>query len=223
MSITQGLNADSFKRSYTVYISEFTSVMDLLIYCYYKIIEKERFNSNKFEEFLRNVLVNYLRKNKDRFNISYLGFEIEAGDIYFDSIRVHYIDIKVCNVGLLNSMKSDENIYFSVECKRLDKSSNKIKRYVEQGIFRYIEGKYSRFMPIALMVGFIEMGDINSIVTDINQKLLALKKIETIIELRRYFMKDNFEGSYISKHNRKRNLGEIELYHLLFDYSDIIQ
>lgn len=221
------LDASSFTKSKGFYHEEFKTVLKLLIFCYNEILNLETPQSYekgfKLENHLRNVLVkNYLRKYKERYGISYLGFEIESGEIDINDVTVGFIDIKVVNAGLVTSMKCDEDVYYAIECKRLDKYSSKISKYVEEGILRFINGKYSNNMPLAGMLGFIEKNTPDIILGKIIDKLNNEKCINTINNLDNCVLQDDFEYSYLSKHERKDPLGPIDIYHLLFDYTSLI-
>jgi hypothetical protein len=218
----QDLDATSFIKAEAIKRSDFHAVSELLIDCYSQIINNEIFKPNEFENHLRNVLIGYLRKNKEKHGISYLGFEIEVGEIGSDYGTIGFLDIKVSNIGLLDSMKCDESIYYAIECKRLDNSKKKISDYINEGILRYVIMKYSRNMPIAFMIGFIESGQVINIINNINNDLSSHKIIETIQYLKQFQFYDDFEYSYQSIHNRIKNQGQIELVHLMFDYSSII-
>jgi len=221
------LDATAFIKTEGFYYEEFKAVLSLLMRCYNEIrtneIPKSYEKGFELENHLRNVLVKkYLRIYKEKFGISYLGFEIESGEIDLNHITVGFIDIKVTNAGLINSMECDEDIYYAIECKRLNKYSQKITGYVEEGIYRFVDGKYSSKMPLACMIGFIEKNDPNIIVNKINIKLKDDTSIVTIQELNKYHIQDDFENSYLSKHERKNLEDIIDIYHLMFDYTSLI-
>ena len=176
------------------------------------------------ENHLRNVLVKkYLRIHKEKYGISYLGFEIEPGEIRFNNhITAGFIDIKVTNAGLSTSLICDEDSYYAIECKRLDNYSTKITAYVKEGILRFVEGKYSGKMPLAGMIGFIELGDPKDIVSKIKDKLENFTKIKTIKNFDQLELDDKFEFSYLSKHEREES-DPIDICHLMFDYRSLIK
>jgi hypothetical protein len=225
--VNRELDAKSFIKSEGIYLGEFKLVLELLIYCYNQIIEKEIFGQYKsgyqLEHFLRNVLVSYLIRSKEKYGIEYLGFETEPGEINVTYKTIGFLDIKVTNACSQELKKYDEGIYYAIECKRLDNSSEKIDAYVKNGILRFVIGKYSKNMPLACMIGFVEEGNPCAIVNKINDRLVIDKKIITVQKLVNYDIQKKFEQSYVSKHKRQNNLGIIDLYHLLFDYTGIIQ
>lgn len=224
---TPKLDAEPFIKSEGFYSEEFKTILILLIYCYKKILEKEPIRTYKkrfqLENYLRNVLVkDYLRIYKEKFGLSYLGFEVEPGEINLKHATIGFIDIKVTNCGLVNSLKCDENIYYAIECKRVDNSSKKINEYIDEGILRFVEGKYSSEMPLASMIGFIEKDDPKIVKTHINNNLNQTKNIDTQLELTNYILED-FNDLYFSIHKRVRNPTSIYIFHLLFDYTTLIK
>ncbi|MBU7028381.1 MAG: hypothetical protein HXS48_15720 [Theionarchaea archaeon] len=227
MFVSRELDAKSFIKSEGTYLGEFKLVLKLLIYCYHQIIENEIFGPYKsgyqLEHRLRNVLKCYLTRNKEKYGVEFLGFEIEPGEINMTYETIGFLDIKVTNACSQELRKYDEDIYYAIECKRLDNSSKKVDAYVKNGILRFIIGKYSKNMPLACMIGFIEEGNPCIIVNKINDRLEIDKRIITLQKLVNCDIQEKFEQSYISKHKRQNNLGIIDLYHLLFDYTGIIQ
>lgn len=80
-----------------------------------------------------------------------------------------YIDIAVI-------IDQDRDVYLAYECKRLNvihkgKRSSLATVYVTEGLNRYITQQYSRFLPMACMLGYVMDG----------QELYAKKKVEVSI------------------------------------------
>lgn len=214
------INAKKFSKSRNLYIDEFKKVLSLMIDCYYRIRENEILLPNQFETFLRNVLVKkYLRIYKNSFSIGYLSFEAEPGEIDNNYKSIGFIDIKVSNIGHKDLLNEEE--YYSFECKRLDGSSKLNKEYIEEGIFRYVDGKYSSRMSIAGMIGFVQNGTIEFIVQDINGKIKANSKMNCVSLVMKHSLVEKFDNSYYSSHNRNNGLVPIDIYHLMFDYIEI--
>ena len=69
-----------------------------------------------------------------------------------------YIDIAVV-------LDQNRDIYLAYECKRLNvihkgKRSSLSKVYVTEGLQRFITQQYSRFLPMAAMLGYVMDGDV---------------------------------------------------------------
>lgn len=104
--------------------------------------------------------------------------------------------------------------YFGAECKRL--RSNQLKllnEYIENGVNRFVSGKYSSKSTVAAMIGYIQEGEISEIVT----KLKPLMKNTNLKEnLVRLMLETNPE--YKSVHIRTLDSQVITLHHLFFDF-----
>lgn len=212
------LNAYRFLKAKNIYIDEFIKVLNLMVDCYFKIMKSEVLEQCQLETFLRNVLVKkYLRIYKRDFQIGYLSFDIESGEIDINCKTVGFIDIKVSNIGYKYLLDEDE--YYAFECKRLDGNSALNSKYVNEGICRFIGGKYSSKVPLSGMIGFVQKGDVISIIEDINAKIASNSAINSIALLEEYPVTENFGGSYYSCHNRNSSMPPIDIYHLMFDFT----
>lgn len=112
------------------------------------------------------------------------------------------------------------NAYYIVECKRIDGTEDLNKKYVEEGVARFVTKKYSAYYGKNIMLGFVVKNiDIAS----------NAKKIENIQNSNADI---NMQGHFdlVSK-NRKQEMhrciyhissGELELRHIFSDFSDII-
>jgi len=212
------LNANRFLKAKNIYIGEFIRVLNLMIDCYFKIKKNEVIEPCQLETFLRNVLVKkYLRVYKKDFEIGYLSFDIESGEIDINCRTIGFIDIKISNIGYKSLLDEDE--YYAFECKRLDGNSSLNGEYVNEGICRFIDGKYSSKMSLSGMIGFVQKGDIHNIVKDINKKITSNTNINSIALLEKYPVSEDFDCSYYSCHNRSSLKRPIDIYHLMFDYT----
>lgn len=220
---------------------QFVEVLRLIIFCYEKILQKEKFDfrevttktSIKPEDYLKyNLTHDYLRKYKSKFpSTTHLYFLYETGEYDRECEKEYSNDIAIYNINrpLITFYKkagenyTSEDFYFSIECKRL-KDTSKNKLYIDEGIKRYVQNHYAQAMPFAGMIGFIEKGVISEIKDDIDKRLSNYNEAGKLIthELLHFFaVEKNFRFSYSSKHNRVRNL-PITIYHLFLDYSSII-
>lgn len=220
MFLNESYGAEKFKELDNVIKSEFDLVLCTLIESYLQIL-KDGVKTSHLEELIKNKLLkDYIRIIKHKYNIGHLGFEPEVATINSKYRNEGFIDIKVTNVVSKIFGVVDEELYFTIECKRLDMSAKKIDYYIKEGICRFVKGKYSKSTSFACMVGFIEKGEVNEIVSKLNLKLETIKKYN----LEKLSYTDiclDFIHSYKSKHKRVK-YGDIDLYHLIFDYTSII-
>ncbi|WP_291862212.1 hypothetical protein [Marinilabilia sp.] len=215
----------AFSLAHDLYTEEFNQVAKLLIYSYQQMVENNEVLTSDHETYLRNILVKKYLRNKDakqKYDIGYLGFEIESGEIDINNQTVGFIDIKVLNLG--NKDLLDEDEYYSIECKRLDGESTKNNLYIKEGINRYVNSKYSQQMPFSAMVGFIESGITANIKDNINSSLIENKYFQTYSSLLEYVFVADFKETFVSKHERKNSqFTDIEIFHFLFDFQGLIK
>jgi len=189
----------------------------------------------KFENYLRTRLVDdYLNKNKDLLhkktsNLNEINFTKESEEEYSQNNKteIDKIDIYVSNLGLQKEWTAqNENPYFAIECKRIKDLSESIT-----GSYGYISD-IEKFcnrpyiltrLPFEGQIAFIENKKIGhtTLHKKINDILETHKTIKTNSFLNPIVLSDKFDGTYLSKHKRKNNQN-FSIYHLLFNYSDII-
>ena len=111
-----------------------------------------------------------------------------------------------------------------IECKRL-KNNTKNLAYIDNGVQRFVIGRYGAKLSVAGMIGFIEVGNEADIINDLKNRLS--KKAETIstieIHTTNVFSEEYAGHIYQSTHNREGDLPEIELFHLMLDFCEIIE
>ena len=215
----------------SVFKDLFLTILELIDYSYSEMLnDNAEFHLNEngrnpqnnmpLENNITNRLVEHIRNNKKIYNLDLLGFEVEpASDFSKEYATKGYIDIKVSNITSSFSNYNDETVYFAFECKRVNKTSNKTSAYVDEGINRFKINKYSKNVSLSGMIGYSEerYTEIPSIVKKINDKLgvETLNKNEEDIDI-------NYAYCYVSTHSRE-NSDEITLYHLFYDFSDMIK
>ncbi|MDR1197703.1 MAG: hypothetical protein LBK94_01650 [Prevotellaceae bacterium] len=189
----------------------------------------------KFENYLKNQLVeDYLIKNKDLLKqktliLNDINFGCETEKNYIDSQdgkkKPDKIDIYINKLGLRDVWKeNDENIYFAIECKRIEKLSN-VNYYISD-IEKFSNRNYlNTRLPFEGQLAFIE----NPLITHIqlsdkvNKKLKEKTAIITNNFLSPLTIHSQFNGIYLSAHKRNTDKQKsFTVYHLLFDYSNIV-
>jgi hypothetical protein len=188
------------------------------------------------ERFLRNGLVDdYLskKKNKDYYKRSIAKFpDVE---IYFakednliysleSTLGDDYIDISIRESSLSKiwSNKTEDEIKFAIECKRIKEPSDYLE--YKKDIDKFIARPFTTFrLPFEGQIAFLEKTEINhSLAKDeINNRLKDSQYL--VSELTFTQIEDNIDYSYTSKH--KRNYQPFELFsifHLFLDYSAIV-
>ncbi|WP_431199912.1 hypothetical protein ACQ86K_04880 [Mucilaginibacter sp. P19] len=196
--------------------------------------KSKRFSKQKFEDYLKTKFVDdYLRKNKDYFNsinsgIEDIFFGKEATEIYTDDTNIEQedkIDICVKELGLQKAWSSDnkQEIYFAIECKRIEILSDS-KNYVLD-IQKFADREHTEFrLPFEGMMAFIENANLSHITLSkrITELLKATTTISTSQHLSPIKLYATFDGSYMSSHNKNFDNSIFSIYHLLLDYSTLV-
>ena len=239
-------NANTFKSNVEK-VSEFRiqQIVRYIIYCYLQILaDKKTYRYSERgkipkEEFLRNGLVNdYLQKSDNKkYYKQYISdnpsaeitFHPEETMTYKDSenhtLSTDKIDISVWESGLQSiwSGKTDNEIRFAVECKRIKKLSDAPKYISDTENFCFRNYVNTR-LPFEGQIAFIENKEISHrrLLENINEILKNYEKIVTINFLESIILNEKFKGAYLSKHLREYSKLNFSVYHLFFDYSSIV-
>jgi hypothetical protein len=151
--------------------------------------------------------------------------EMEKGEVSTNEADV--IDIQLWIV----SWENHDNIYFAWEGKLIvDRDMDKkhetlVAKYITDGIVdRFINGKYSRELDEAGMLGYVLVGDVVTIVDQINRSMHASQRLRKLSEedhLKKSDPIGNFTDVCCSYHKRVFCDRAIRLYHLLltFDFT----
>lgn len=222
---------DTLRFEYTQdYIdTEFCKVCRGFIMAYNTIIESQC-NIDNDENLIRDEFMKYLKSTQ------YKRAHSPLDDFYFEKEVPEQngrADIKV----LTRNCFKDDNAYYVIECKRLDNINTKgttglNAEYVKNGICRFVTDFYSTYNYCCGMLGFvIDKMDINkntcSYINCLTSKTMVNDKgIEVNANvtkpLTNIIMEDTFDYSYISEHGHKSKNGRVTIYHLMFDFSDIV-
>jgi hypothetical protein len=241
-------NASKFKSDINK-LTEFRirQIVQYVIYCYLKILDdKITYNYSEKgkiskEDFLKYGLVNdYLQKRDNkRYFIEHISdnpsvdvdisFHPEETMIYNDNgtdkKTVDKIDIAVHEDGLQSiwSEKTEDEIRFAIECKRIEKLSDTDNYISDIENFSIREYEKTR-LPFEGQIAFIENKSINYVTlkNKINEILKNHHSIITDSFLNPIVLDDKFDGTYLSKHQRTVSRHRFSIYHLLFNYSNIV-
>ncbi|MEL6717339.1 MAG: hypothetical protein AAFO82_15740 [Bacteroidota bacterium] len=225
----------------------FLKIIDYVVFCYNNILQDQITYSKKYclentayhlEDYLKiRLVVDYLQKRDNKLNCSYpneileLEFNYETEKEYMQEgkLKSDKIDVIVSNLNLNNQWNDieRENLYFVFECKRLLNKS-KSNLYLSD-IEKFVQREYTAFrFPFNGLIGFVEKStfSINEIIEDIDHKLQKHELINSVSKndeelIMQPYQINHFKNGRISKHLHI-NKGDIEVFHLFFDYSAII-
>ena len=155
-----------------------------------KFIYDFKYHNTDFEKLINNKILYFTSENQ---TIK------EDGSIY--STDIEFI---ISSFGL-----------FTIECKKLKSAES---RYINDGISRFTDLKYSKKENYAGMIGFVCAGDIKKIINNLKPKIQNFNFVATSYQLLNTRCVD-CEFSFQSKHIRNDH-SEIHLYHLFFDFTE---
>jgi hypothetical protein len=189
-----------------------------------------------FEDYLKFEFVEkYLVKNKSLLKIKIseleeINFACETQQRYLDvsdnKVKPDKIDIYVNKLGLKNIFQEteDENIYFAIECKRIQILSD-LKDYVLDIENKFVNRNHLNLrLPFEGQIAFIENEKLtHKIISDEVNTILRTKSFITYSFLTTEKLHSTIDSTYSSIH--KRNFGNNDsflIYHLMFNYSKVV-
>lgn len=116
----------------------------------YLLICKTGKNVSNNENAIRDAVCDYLQNDSYKNN-------------YTNVVRCYHVDTEVregdhgrTDIRFLKVKDYEgQQVYYTIECKRLDGNSHLCKEYVDNGIRRFTTGKYPTFLGCNAMLGFL--------------------------------------------------------------------
>lgn len=217
------LSAIGYSFNQQIYFGEFEILLSKIAICYNLMIQDKVQLPNNENGIRNKLLLNYLRKDEIRksINLTEFLFDREVPEDY----TLGRTDIKVQTKNTFETIEA----YYTIECKRLDnKATNGISglnaEYIKNGICRFVSDYYSSFYKVNAMIGFVVTPlDIHKNTDDINSLLSSqFPEANTLTKLSKETFIPNFDYHYRSTH-KKLDSSELYLYHLMFDFNQLIQ
>lgn len=209
--ITNLLRKSEFEQI-TNYISEICNL----------IVENFIANNRKFpndENRIRSImLVEYLSDDDTRQKFGMLDYDftpevLENYDGNGDFLGRTDIRIK------LKTDFDKRDAYYIVECKRIDGTSNLNKKYINDGVARFVTEKYSAFYKKNIMLGFV-VKQIN--ISDNVRKIENIQNLNSNVHMHGSLeVIDQSKNIYNCIY--KIECGELEIRHIFSDFSQIIE
>ncbi len=194
---------------HAMYLQE---AMNMLSNSFKKLSSEIKYDSNYNENKLRDDLVKNIPSKREGVVMT---LDTESRNIDKDNVR---IDITIITLEVLSQPIDDFEKRITIECKIIG-----VDQYINRnGIISFVEGKYASQLSVAGMIGFIFLGTPDSIKDEINEKLKKHSVIKTIAFLGHNELENKFPDSYKSTHERNQ-LTPIDIYHLLLDYSSLVE
>ena len=108
-----------------------------------------------------------------------------------------------------------QQVYYTIECKRLDGNNHLCKEYVDNGIRRFTTGKYPTYLGCNAMLGFVVCAiDLGETVNKVNSHLAVDEQIKT--QSAKMDPLVRLDSQHKSPYN-------FVLYHLWTDFTGIVE
>jgi hypothetical protein len=179
------------------------------IYNVYLLICKTGKQMPNNENAIRDALCDYLQNDNYKNN-------------YTDVVRCYHVDTEAregehgrTDIRFLKVKDYEgQQVYYTIECKRLDGGSHLCKEYVENGIRRFTIGKYPTYLGCNAMLGFIVCAiDLGETVRRVNGYLDATEHLKT---------QSTAISSMVRLESQHTASRRFMLYHLWTDFSGLL-
>ena len=182
-------------------------------------IESKKYLINHEDEISNRLVAQYLDNNS--LELIYILQKPENFNADSDTFTGR-TDISVMSSDILKNRSA----YLTIECKRLDGGKTLNKKYVKEGIARFVEHppKYSSYYGKSIMLGYIvkainDISEHTKNIDNIQRELLVGIQIGEM-QLVSDGMKDfsHYHCTY-----QANDIEDVKLAHLFYDFSDVMQ
>lgn len=209
-NILQALYRANFEKI-TNYILD---ICDLVVEDY----EKKQLKLPNDENQIRSIMLEeYMKRQKGVYGMSDYRFELEVPENYAGNGKhIGRVDIRI----VLKNDFEKEDAYYIIECKRIDGTSALNKKYIKEGVSRFVTKKYSSYYGRNIMLGFVvKRIDVSANVKRIEE----IQNSESDQQMHGAFQFVKSKGVTESyKCTYQIHSGEVELRHIFSDYSSIM-
>lgn len=212
------LNKDIIEALYRANFEKITNYILNICELVVEDYEKKRLKLPNDENKIRSIMVEeYMKKQKSVYGMSDYRFEIETPENYVGNGKhIGRVDIRI----LLKNDFEKEDAYYVIECKRIDGTFDLNKKYVKEGVARFVTQKYSSYYGRNIMLGFVvkkvDMSDNAKLIEKIQNKDLDKNMHGNFEFIESNGVVESYKCIY------KIQSGEVELRHIFSDYSSIV-
>lgn len=204
-----------YRASFEKIINYILDICELVVEDY----EKKQLKLPNDENGIRSIILEeYMKRQKGAYGMSDYRFELEVPENYAGNGKhIGRVDIRI----LLKNDFEKEDAYYVIECKRIDGTSDLNKKYIKEGVARFVTQKYSSYYGRNIMLGFV----VKKIDVSANAKLIEeIQNAESDHHMHGDFQLVESKGVTESyKCMYQIHSGEVELHHIFSDYSSIMQ
>lgn len=216
---------ETFDKSH--YIPQMEIILRGIISAYQLILLENYSEVENLEDKITGrLLIDFLEDDnfREKMALQEYRFIPESASYDEDYNQKGYVDIRVIVDHKINGFNTTKADYI-IECKRLDGEKSLNKKYITNGISRFVNELYTKYNihKVSAMLGFIvKKININDNISKINQLAIDEKiEINTLSPITVFKIDDSFEASYFSKHKTISGK-DAEIYHLMLDFSSKI-
>lgn len=204
-----------------LYRANFEKITDYIIDICELVVKdykKKQLKLPNDENEIRSIMLEeYMKRQKGAYGMTDYRFELEVPENYVGNGKhIGRVDIRI----LLKNDFEKEDAYYIIECKRIDGTSNLNKKYIKEGVARFVTQKYSSYYGRNIMLGFV----VKKIDMSANAKLIeGIQNAESDQHMHGSFQFVGSKGVTNSyKCMYQIHSGEVELRHIFSDYSSIM-
>jgi len=107
--------------------------------------------------------------------------------------------------------------FFGFECKLLAEDDIRLyKEYIENGLYRYLQGKYCAKGSAGSLIGYVNSGNISIVIREVKTRVDKENMLSAMVLARSI---SAFKEHYISTHLRERGLPSFCVHHLFFRFT----
>lgn len=202
------------QASFNKIIDYILDICEMIVKDYEEKLSKLPNNENAIRSIM---LEEYLKPQRKSYKMQGYKFEPETQENYIgNGVYSGRIDIRV---SMKSNFEKDE-AYYVIECKRIDGSTDLNKKYVEDGIARFVVEKYSSYFGRNIMLGFVV------------KKIDILDNVQKIVNIQNANEDSCMHGNFmlVKKEGITENYsctyqiqsGELELRHIFSDFSSVM-
>lgn len=185
------------------------------------------------EKAITRIIREWLNSNDD-----FIYFNVNREPENENELLIGQYDLKFDNKLIWEN-------YYAIECKLMDETETQLKEYIynptkkkkgepypDGGVYRFLINKYAQNLTYGGMLGYVQKGDVQQIITTIKQRLTELeitlesgKKFGQLTDKKLLDEKiQDKDYTFQSKHvrcnlNSNQIIAPIHLHHILFDFT----
>ncbi|HEX8525267.1 MAG TPA: hypothetical protein VF669_23650 [Tepidisphaeraceae bacterium] len=193
------------------------TVVDVLVASWPAVVSSKVVTATSTEDEITDVLYEEMYDEKERRELDNIDFDREPqSNLRHEPLPLGYIDVKVS----YNAWRKTD--YFAIECKKVSASSiTPAKKYIDDGVVRFVTEKYSSGHSRGAMVGYVVDGCEEDCARLLEGLFSSHKLVETNIR-RAWSRHDLFRSHphvFRSDHEQQHSKRIISLMHVLLSFS----